>query len=217
MSTGAIIAIAVVIVLILIALLVLMPRMRAKAAERKREQDRLEAERRLERGRTEAADEHRSASQTQHKQAELAEQQAKKQRAEAEIHAKRAELHEEGLADEDLQSGGMNGRVSPSDRDFESGDRGRDSIRDDEDDDRIRPVSGGRAHDPMRDEHVRDVEHEPATDADGVRSPSDRDDNEFERGFEAGQSRDESGTGARRMSRDEEPGTTDDPDRGPLR
>ncbi len=217
MSTGAIIAIAVVVALILIALLVLMPRMRAKAAERKQEQERLEAERRLERERKEAADEHRSASQTQLKQAELAEQQAKKQRAEAEIHAKRAELHEEGLADEDLESGGMNGRVPPPDRDSDLDDRRRDSIRDD-DSEGVRPVSGGRAHEPMRDEHVRDVDREPARDTDEVRSPSDGGDKEFERGYEAGQTRDESGpSGARRMTRDEEPGTADDPDRGPLR
>ena len=220
MDTGAIIAIAVIAAIILIAVLVALPRMRSKAADRKLDNKRQEvaSQHREEADtRTREAEMAEARAQQQRSEAELAQAEANKQRSDAEIHAKRAELHEEGLADEDLQSGGMNGRVSPSDRDFESGDRGRDSIRDDEDDDRIRPVSGGRAHDPVRDEHVRDVEHEPATDADGVRSPSDRDDNEFERGFEAGQSRDESGTGARRMSRDEEPGTTDDPDRGPLR
>ena len=207
MSTGAIIAIVVVVVLILIALLVLLPRMRAKAAERKREQEEREAQRRLERERREAAEQHRSASQTQLKQAELAEQEAKKQRAEAEIHAKRAELHEEGLADEDLQAGTDNGRFSPGD------DRARDTIRDEEGD-RIRPVSGGRAHEPMRDEHVADVDRRPATDSGEVRTPEGGGDKRYEEGFEDGRSTEQGGTGSRRLTRAEDP---DDPDRGPLR
>ena len=203
MSTGAIIAIAVVVALILIALLVLLPRMRAKAAERKLEQERREEQRRLERERREAAEQHRSASQQQLKQAELAEQEAKKQRAEAEIHAKRAELHEEGLADEDLASGGMNGRVSSSDRDFGVDDREPDLRHDDD----------TRPHEPLRDEHVRDIDREPASDVEGVRSPP-QGDKEFDRGFEAGRATDEGGgTGARRMTRSEEPDTRDDPDR----
>lgn len=212
MSTGAIIAIAVVVALILIALLVLLPRMRAKAAERKREQERLETERRLERERREAVDHHRSASQVQLKQAELAESEARKQRAEAEIHAKRAELHEEGLADDDLASGTQNGRVSPDDRDFGLDDRGRD-----DEGERIRPVSGGRAHEPLRDEHVRDLDREPASDAGEIRSPAEGDKEFRPSGGDVGRDSGSGGAGARRMTRAEEPDSGDEGDRGPLR
>ena len=206
MSTGVIIAI-VVVVLILIALLVLLPRMRAQAAERKREQERREAERRLERERREAADKHRSASDNQLKRAELAEQEAKKQRAEAEIHTKRAELHEEGLADEDLESAGANGRVTPGDRDPRP--VSRDERVDEAEGDRVRPVSGGRAHESAT---------EPAGESEGVRYSSDDRETEFDRGFETGRGPEESGTGARQGTRDDEPGRTDDdPDRGQLR
>jgi hypothetical protein len=101
MSTGLIIAI-VVVVLILIALLVMLPRMRAKAQEQK-------ARKELESRRDRVATEKREAGSTRASEAEKAEQQAvvaqqqaKAQRAEAEKLEAEAQLHERGLADDDL-------------------------------------------------------------------------------------------------------------------
>jgi len=178
MSTEAIIAIVVVAAIVLALLLVLLPRMRAQAAERKGEQERREQERRLERERLEKAEEHRSAAETQRRQAELAEAEAQRARAEAEINAKRAELHESGLADDQLPSGtaavaGGNGRVEDRDlrpdpgHEHEHGE-GRDAefdsshLRADREFDRDREAGwarpqevrdlggGGRAHEPVQ-------------------------------------------------------------------
>ena len=81
MSTGLIIAI-VVVAIIIIALLALMPRMRAKARER-------EARRELESRRERVADEHRTAA-------------TERERAEANLRRERAEMHERGMADDEL-------------------------------------------------------------------------------------------------------------------
>ena len=101
MSTGVIIAI-VVMVLLLIGLLVLMPRMRGKAQERK-------AQKELEGRRDRVATENREAASTRATEAEKAEQQAvvaqqkaKAERAEAERLESEAQLHERGLADDQL-------------------------------------------------------------------------------------------------------------------
>jgi hypothetical protein len=101
MSTGLIIAI-VVIVLILIALLVMLPRMRAKAEERK-------AQKELESRRERVATENREVASTRASEADKAEQQAvvaqqeaKAQRAEAEKLEAEAQMHERGLADDQL-------------------------------------------------------------------------------------------------------------------
>jgi predicted Holliday junction resolvase-like endonuclease len=91
MSTGAIIAI-VVVVLILIALVAfVLPRSRARAQERK-----------LDERRAEVADAHRGEAEQRLARAEYAENQAKRERAEAELHESRAKLHEQGMADDDL-------------------------------------------------------------------------------------------------------------------
>lgn len=101
MSTGLIIAI-VVVVLILIALLVLLPRMRAQAQERK-------AQKELDSRRDRVATENREAASTRASEAEKAEQQAvvaqqnaKSQRAESERLEAEAQMHERGLADDQL-------------------------------------------------------------------------------------------------------------------
>jgi len=100
-STGLIIAI-VVVALILIGLLVLLPRMRA-AAERKK------AERELVQRRETVAGEHREAAREREQRADMAEQKARmaqqaaeKERAEAGMMEQRAEMHERGMADDEL-------------------------------------------------------------------------------------------------------------------
>ena len=125
MDTGVIIAIAVIAALILIVMFVALPRMKRKSEERKVEQHR-----------TQAAEHHRSEAEQRRHQAELAEAEAKRARAEADINAKRAEMHEQGLADDEL------GIDTP-------GTRTDDGMRE-RTDDGTREVSGGRAHDPIQ-------------------------------------------------------------------
>lgn len=189
MSTGAIIAIVVIAVIILILLLVLLPKMRKQAAEKKAENERRERERRLEAERQEKAQEHRSEADQKRHQAELAEAEAKRSRAEADINAKRAELHEGGLADDELPSGSAspNGRVEDrqfrpddGDRDHDSRDldsgrtRGGGAVAEDDDSGRDRGVrdlgGGGRAHEPAGDDRAPSSEYERGL-QDGERLP----------------------------------------------
>ncbi len=215
MSTGAIIAIAVVVVIILILLLVLLPRMRKQAAERKAEQQRRERERQLERERQEKADEHRSAADSQRHQAELAEAEAKRARAEADINAKRAELHEGGLADDELPSGtragagaSPNGRVE--DRDLRPDDREVDI-------DRTRSAPPVDRDEGLRDPGVRDLggggrAHEPAPEG----APS----SEYERGLQDGERLPDESRGddqGRRLIKPEDHNEVDEGRPGPLR
>ena len=101
MSTGLIVAI-IIVALIVVGLLVLMPRMRAKAAEKK-------AQRELESRRERVATEHREAASTRSTAAERAEQEAaiaqqnaQRERAEADRLEQQAQMHERGLADDEL-------------------------------------------------------------------------------------------------------------------
>ena len=101
MSTGLIVVI-VVVAIILIAVLVMLPRMRAKARER-------QAHRELSRRREHVAEEHRSAAAERERNAEMAEQKARvaeqeaqRERAEANLRAERAQMHERGMADDEL-------------------------------------------------------------------------------------------------------------------
>jgi type II secretory pathway pseudopilin PulG len=101
MSTGLIIAIVVVAVIIL-ALLVLLPRMRASARRK-------QAERELHSRRETVAGEHRSAAAERENRAEMAQQKARiaeqtaqRERAEANLQSERAEMHERGMADQEL-------------------------------------------------------------------------------------------------------------------
>jgi ABC-type multidrug transport system fused ATPase/permease subunit len=92
MSTAAIIII-VVVVLVAIALIAFaLPRMRANRRQRE-----------LERRRGEVADAHREHASVRATRADEAEQIAARERAEAELHETRARLHEQGLADDELE------------------------------------------------------------------------------------------------------------------
>ena len=91
MSTGLIIAIVVIVLIVIALVAFVMPRTRAKAQERK-----------LDQRRTEVADAHRGEAEQRLARAEYAENQAKRERAEAELHESRANLHEKGMADDEL-------------------------------------------------------------------------------------------------------------------
>jgi uncharacterized protein HemY len=101
MST-ALIVVIVVAAVILLALLVMLPRMRATARQR-------QAERELHSRRSAAADEHRGIATEREDRAEqaeqkarMAEQAAQRERAEAKLESERADMHERGLADDEL-------------------------------------------------------------------------------------------------------------------
>ena len=101
MSTGLIIAI-IVVAIIVIALVVMLPRMRRKAEMQKRERE-------LGRRRETASMEHREVANERELEAEeaerraaMAQKEAERQRADAGIHAERAEMHERGDADHEL-------------------------------------------------------------------------------------------------------------------
>ena len=91
--TGLIIAIVVIAILAIIVFAVAMPRARAKARERE-----------LVNRRDEVASAHRSHAEDRQARAEYAEQQAARERAEADLHESRARLHERGLADDELDA-----------------------------------------------------------------------------------------------------------------
>ncbi|MDW5595771.1 hypothetical protein VSS74_15580 [Conexibacter stalactiti] len=105
MSTGAIIAIVVAVVVVLAILLVLIPRMRASKARHKLVDERHDAARA-----------HRVEAERRGARAELSEREAERDRAEAKLHETRAELHEQGLADDELndQRGTRDARTAPS-------------------------------------------------------------------------------------------------------
>jgi flagellar biosynthesis/type III secretory pathway M-ring protein FliF/YscJ len=90
MSTGAIVAI-VVLVAIFVILLAALPRIRARRQERE-----------LQHQRDRAAETHRTEAELKSARADHAERLAQKERAEADLHESRARLHEQGLADDEL-------------------------------------------------------------------------------------------------------------------
>jgi flagellar biosynthesis/type III secretory pathway M-ring protein FliF/YscJ len=104
MSTGAIVAIVIIAVVLLVIFAVAMPRMRARAQERKLNQKR---------GR--AAEGHREVADERMERARLAEAQAQRERAEAELHNSRAQMHEQGLADDELEQAPEPGRFDRQD------------------------------------------------------------------------------------------------------
>ena len=112
MSTGLIIAI-VIVVLLIVALLVLLPRMRAKAGEKKAER---ELGRRRERVATEnrdqAGERSRQAEQAEQK-ATMAQQSAERERAEARRLETEADMHDRGLADDELIEDHERDRLGP--------------------------------------------------------------------------------------------------------
>jgi type II secretory pathway pseudopilin PulG len=92
MSTGLIVAIVVVALIIIGVVAFLLPRMRARSHERA-----------VERRREEVAGAHREVAEQRMAEAQRAERIARAERAEAELHQSRAELHEQGLADDELE------------------------------------------------------------------------------------------------------------------
>ena len=113
MSTGAIIAIVVVVLIIIALVAIVMPRARAKAQERK-----------LVQRRGEVADAHRGEAEQRLARADYAENQAKRERAEAELHESRAKLHEQGMADDDLD--GERERLASRDTEVRDTEPGRE-------------------------------------------------------------------------------------------
>ena len=89
--TGLIIAIVVIAIAVAVFAF-LMPRARAKARERE-----------IARRRDEVATAHREHADDRAARADYAEQQAARERAEAELHETRARMHERGLADDELE------------------------------------------------------------------------------------------------------------------
>lgn len=101
MSTAVIIVIAAVVAVVVLGLAV-MPSMRRRQAERQ-----------LDERRDQRVDLHKREATESRLRADLAEQEAAQSRAEADAHATRAQMHERGLADEDLQ---REPRIDPGDR-----------------------------------------------------------------------------------------------------
>jgi ABC-type siderophore export system fused ATPase/permease subunit len=106
MSTGTIVAIVIIAVIVLAIFAFVMPRMRARSQERK-----------LTKRRGAAAEGHREAAEHRLERARMAEAQAQRERAEAELHQSRAQMHEQGLADDELGDAPEPGRFE---RDRES-------------------------------------------------------------------------------------------------
>ena len=147
MSTGLIVAI-VIVALIIIALLFLLPRMRQAAAHKK-------AERELHSRREAVATEHRQEAQQRETRAEeadrkarMAQQAAEKERAEANMRREQADLHERGMADDEL--------IDEHERDRFAGVAGPDDS----------------AADADRDGHTVDDRARAATDRDSTTSPT---------------------------------------------
>jgi hypothetical protein len=91
MSTAAIIALVIAALIVVALFAIVMPRARARARERE-----------IIRRRQEVAGAHREVAEERMARAERAERLARAERAEADLHASRAELHEQGLADDEL-------------------------------------------------------------------------------------------------------------------
>ena len=114
MSTGAIVAIVIVAVVIIAILAFLMPRMRARKQERE-----------LNRARGRAAEGHREVAEERMERARLAEAQAQRERAEAELHQSRANMHERGLADDQLEDAPDPGRFEREEERVQEGEQTR--------------------------------------------------------------------------------------------
>jgi FtsZ-interacting cell division protein ZipA len=93
MSTGAIVAIIVIAIILIALIAVVVPRSRARSRERQ-----------VSRRREEVAGAHREVARERLADADRAEREARAQRAEAELHESRAALHDEGLADDELNA-----------------------------------------------------------------------------------------------------------------
>lgn len=114
MSTGAIIAIVAAVVLIALVVAIAIPRMRG----RRREQHLAER-------REAVAGAHREAAEERFARAEIAEREARLERAKAELHESRAHLTDQGLADDQLDRERDGGRDGDPDRFGRDGERER--------------------------------------------------------------------------------------------
>jgi hypothetical protein len=92
MSAGLIVAIVVVVIVVIALVVFAIPR--ARAAREKRQ---------LEERRGAVVDRHREEAEARSSRAELAEREAARERAEADLHEARARVHERGLADDQLR------------------------------------------------------------------------------------------------------------------
>jgi FtsZ-interacting cell division protein ZipA len=102
MSTGLIIAIVIVAIVLIALFAFVLPRARRTAQVRARER---ELEQRRERAageQREVADDRRRGAEMAEQKARMAEQEAKRERAEAELGEQRAQMHERGMADDEL-------------------------------------------------------------------------------------------------------------------
>ena len=95
MSAGLIVAIVVVVIAVVVLAAFAIPR-----ARRAREQ------RELEQRRSAVVEGHREVAEDRQARAEVAEREAARQRAEADLHQARARVHERGLADDELRNAG---------------------------------------------------------------------------------------------------------------
>ena len=92
MSAGLIVAIVVVVIVVIVLVAFAIPRAR-KAREK----------RQLEQRRGAVVERHREVAEDRQARADLAEREAARQRAEADMHQARARVHERGLADDELR------------------------------------------------------------------------------------------------------------------
>jgi flagellar biosynthesis/type III secretory pathway M-ring protein FliF/YscJ len=99
MSAGTIVAIVIIAVVLIAIFAFALPRMRARKQERQ-----------LNNARGRAAEGHREVADERMERARLAEAQAQRERAEAELHQSRATMHERGMADDRLDDAPEPGR-----------------------------------------------------------------------------------------------------------
>jgi len=102
MSTGLIIAIVVVVAVVVIAAMFIATRVGARGRMRALERERQRAAGQL----RDRAGERERRAEVAEQRARLAEQEAQRERAEAALHAERANAFERGIADDQLDAGG---------------------------------------------------------------------------------------------------------------
>src|SRR4051794_29391585 len=136
MTTGAIIAIVVVALIIIALLAFVLPRMRARARVQKQERE-------LQNRRERVAGEHRAEADVRGRQAaeaeqraRLAEREAQAAKAQAELHAERAGVHERGMADHELIDDSERDRFAETSAMSPGTDRDGDGVPDREETDR---------------------------------------------------------------------------------
>jgi FtsZ-interacting cell division protein ZipA len=135
MSTGLIIAIVVVALLLIALFAFVLPRARRKAEVRARERE-------LGQRREQVAEHHREQASTREREADMADRkaqlaqaEAEKQRAEAQMEQQRADMHDRGMADDELVADHEREHFAPA--------------MNDESTSTERSVDGGTAHEPM--------------------------------------------------------------------